>query len=113
MDVVAPGLWSNSCTSADAGREGCGGTLLLTVLGGGNAAGSSSPACLASSPAEIMEQRLSNRHPGLMQLRSPHCVLPARGAWEDGLGVRDGDGCRWLIPLPPPGEREWKAVAPS
>lgn len=78
-------------------EEAVGGTLLLTVPGGGSAAGGSSPASPASSPAEIMEQRLSNRHPGLaapgpVQLRSPHRVPAAMGAaglgraaWERGM----------------------------
>lgn len=84
------------------------GTLLLTVLGGGSAAGITSPACPASRPAEIMEQRLSNGHPGLLAPRScgalSVCRLPGgaaalgRMAWE-----RDVDRCRWLVPLPPPG----------
>lgn len=77
-------------------------TLLLMVLGWGSAAGSSSPACPTSSPAEIMEQRLSNRHPGLaapgpVQLWSPHCVLAAwgaaglgRSAWERGMQIAAG-----------------------
>lgn len=59
------------------------GTLLLTVLGGGSAAGTTSPACPASRPAEIMEQRLSNGHPGLLAPRScgalSVCRLPGDG----------------------------------
>lgn len=83
--------------------------------GVGSAAGNSSPAYPTSSPAEIMEQRLSNRHPrlavpGPVQLQSPHRVPAARGAaglgrmvWEKGTWI--GAGGRSLAP---PGEREWK-----
>lgn len=87
------------------------GGLLLMVLGARSTAGSSSPACPTSSPAEIMEQRLSNHHPGLTV---PAAAEPSPSAgclegcwsWEGGLG--HVDWCRWLVPLPPPGEREWK-----
>ena len=100
--LVALRLWSNSCSSADARREGSGGALLLMVLGRASAAGSSSSACPTSSPAEIMEQRLSNCHPrlvapGPVQLQSPHCVPAARGAaglgrmaWERGMRIGAG-----------------------
>lgn len=92
-----------SCSQAlqtleDKAVEGDGTPLLLTVLAGGGAAGISSPASPASSPAEIMEQRLSNRHPGLtapgpIQLWSPYRVLAAQGLWglEGWLG-RGGCG---------------------
>lgn len=70
--------------------------------GVGSAAGNSSPACPTSSPAEIMEQRLSNRRPrltvpGPVQLQSPHRVPAARGAaglgrmvWEKGTWIGAG-----------------------
>lgn len=80
----------------------CVGTLLLRAPGAGSAVGSFSSACPTSSPAEIMEQRLSNRHPGLavpgpVQLQSPHHVLAALGAaglgrmaWERGMWICAG-----------------------
>lgn len=97
---VLPGVTSAPLQMLE--EKAMGVTLLLMVLGWGSAAGSSSPACPASSPAEIMEQRLSNRHPGLaapgpVQLWSPHCVLAAwgaaglgRSAWERGMQIAAG-----------------------
>lgn len=87
------------------------GTLLLTVLGRGSAAGSTSPACPASRPAEIMEQRLGNGHPGLLAPCScgAQCVLAAWGAAVLGMMAWGSDvaWCRCWSPSPLLGQ-PWK-----
>lgn len=55
---------------------------------GASPAGSTSPACPASRPAEIMEQRLSHGHPGLLPRAAVE--LSACAGCPEGLQRREG-----------------------